>query len=724
MAISERMKAIFTASRERAKNPPEDTFKYDLHKFAITRYANLPKWEKQARAMADAIVAQDVLIDPTDRIIGRVFYGKSRNVEQIDPDVAWDSNDVRSIRTVKRTEDPAYAELCDYNLANWGTPGHVAWDWNVILTQGTDGLRRRVTEALDFRANDEKSREFYLGILILLDAVEAWNERHIAELQRLGMTEMAEICRRVPKYPARSFKEAVQSYFFQHIIVMKENPYGGNSPGRLDYYLWPFLERDLASGAITEDEAQDLVEELMIRIDERLYYKDTWGESVVVGGSHPNGSSAVNPLSYMMVRGFMKYDITHPYFYIRLPKYPPADFLRLTADYVINGGNRAQIINDDAIIQALVRNGVSLSDAADYYCGGCMEVGVQGRTSDFLFTGYQSLPKMLELCVTGGYCLVKKKQLEYFTPRPLSSFDNFEDFYASFVDETRRASLACLEYLDVLSANTEENRPSYLLSSMVDDCIARGRNMHGGGARYHDYGLSVIGIPNVADSLCAIKYAVFDRKICTADELVTALRDNFEGHGELRRALLSAPKYGSDNSEGDEMAARISRDVAEIYRSYTNRHGGNGKLVQLSFIWSPEAGARLGASPDGRLAGVPVAQSVTPQSASMTEGITAAMNSCVKLPFDLFAGGASTMWDLSPEFAKPEIVEALIRSLFAGGAHFFQGNVTDVDTLRRAQEHPDDYEHLIVRVGGFSARFIWLNRGVQDDIINRLRHAG
>ena len=712
------MQKIFVESRNKAKKPPENTFRYDMNYAATELYPQLEKWEKQARSMAYAVVNQEVFIEPYDRIIGRVFYHGEKKPDVLCPD--FDFNSVPRQRL--KEDNPEYAELAENQLVTLGAPGHVAWDWNTILRRGTEGIRKRCEEGLLRHSGDEKSEHFFKGVMIMLDAVEEWNEKHVARLTEMGMNEEAEICKRVPRYPARSFREAVQSFFMQYIIVMKEAPHGGNSPGRLDYYLWPYLEEDLKKGDITLEEAEELIEELFMRIDERLYYNDKWVESVVLGGTHPNGASAVNPLSHIMIKAFLKLDITHPHIYVRLSQNAPKDFLRLCADYVISGKNRAQLLCDEAVIKALVTNGVTETDAVDYFCGGCMEVGVQGRTSDFLFCGYQNIPKLLELCMTGGYCLTKKEQLAYFKAKPLTEFESYEEFYASLVEKAEYVLTENLKYLDRLSEYVEDMRPEYLISSMIDDCLAKGRNMHGGGARYHDYGTSFVGIPNAADSLIAIKKAVFDEKICTAGELIEALKANFEGYEPLRRRLMALPKYGQDNPEADEIAARLTRDICRPYSSYVNRFGGNGKAVLLTFIWAPEAGRVLGATPDGRKTGVPVAHSITPQSSSMTKGITAAINSCTSLPFELFSGGASAMWDLDPSLATPEIVEALFTTFFEQGGHIFQGNVTDVEELRRAQADPDNHRHVIVRVGGYSSRFVSLPKALQEEVINRIRH--
>lgn len=718
MISSERIRKLFERSRAIAIDPPKSSFQHDLHFSARTIYRELPRHEKQARAMAYALEHQEVFIEPDDRIIGRVYYKNEIAVEEYDPDFDFNTR----LRKATEAADPAYGELCRYQLATWGAPGHIAWDWNTLLHCGTEGLRERCVTGLARHAGDAAAKNFYNGVQILLDAMDAWNAHHVARLEAMGKTEEAEICRRVPKYPARSFREAVQAFFFQFIIVMKENPYGGNSPGRLDYYLWPYLEGDLQNGSITLEEAEELIEELFLRIDERLYHSDGWVESVVLGGSHPNGESAVNPLTYLMLRAFMKHDISHPHIYCRIPKNPPKEYIDALADYVIHGRNRAQLLCDESIVEALVRNGVTRTDAADYFCGGCMEVGIQGRTSDFLFTGYQNIPKLLEICMTGGYCLTSKQSLTYLHPKSLTQCDTFEEFYAVFLSEATRILRANLEYQDRLSAYVDEMRPSYLISSMIDDCLTKGRGMHGGGARYHDYGSSLVGIPNAADALTAIKLAVYEQKLCTAEEMLDAMKADFVGYEELRLRLAALPKYGQGNAEADGMAARLCRDLHEIYASYVNRFGGNGKLVLLTFVWAPTAGAILGATPDGRRAGIPIAHSITPQSSAMTKGITTAINSCASLPFELFSGGASTMWDLDPSIATPTVVSSLFMSFFKQGGHIFQGNVTDVEELRRALDEPDAYRHLFVRVGGYSARFVNLSRELQEEIITRLRH--
>jgi formate C-acetyltransferase len=571
-------------------------------------------------------------------------------------------------------------------------------------------------------AKDEKALAFFSGVLILLDAVSEWNKKHVDALERLGMHEMAEICRQVPEHPAETFHQAVQSFFMQYILVMCENPYGGNGPGRLDYYLWPYLERDLGNGMCTLEIARELISELFLRIDERIHSADGWVEAVVVGGSFPDGTSAVNPLSFIMTEAVMGLDISHPSVYIRLPEEVPADFMALSARYLMHGRNRAQILSDRAITGALVERGIPYADAAEYMCGGCMEIVPQGMNSDFLFNGWHNIPKFVELAITGGKCLKTCSQLPHVQFRGLVHHADFETFYSDFEREFERILHIFFRVQDVFSEEAEKSRPAYLVSSMIDDCLSSGRNMHGGGARYHDYGSAPIGLPNAADALHAVKKAVFDDKFCTAEELVRAMEMNFSGHEPLRSRLRALPKYGQDNDEADRMASRLMTSVCNAYGTFVNRWGGHAKPVVLTFVWAPEAGAMLGASADGNYAGKPVAQGITPQSSSMTKGITSAIRSNLSMPMGLFSGGASTMWDFDPAWVSEELLQNILTTFIQGGGQIFQGNTTSVRELIKARENPEEYGHLIVRVGGYSARFVGLDRMVQDDVIARYRH--
>ncbi len=446
-------------------------------------------------------------------------------------------------------------------------------------------------------------------------------------------------------------------------------------------------------------------------------------ETVMVGGTHPDGSSSFNPLSDLIVRTIMGLGIQTPHVYLRLSDHPAPEELELAADYLKNGHNMAQILSDKAIVRAMTRNPkMTEADARMYMCGGCMEISPQGLNGDLLFTGFFNVPKILELVMNGGVCLnTGKKQLPH-VERTLADYPDFESFYLAFAAELERALEATFRCMDIFSEEFARLRPSFLLSSQVGDCIERGRNLNDGGARYGDYGSTPLGIPDTADSLLALKLAVYDRRTVMPERLLAALRSNFSGEEALRLELLSLPKYGQRNAEADRLADRVLRTVCDIYDSRRNRFGDRVKPMIMSFTFSPIAGNALGATAAGHKAGTPVAQGLTPHSTSMSHGITSAIGSANSLALELVSGGVTTMWDLDESIAEVGVIQTLLKAFWAGGGQIFQGNTTSAGELRQAMVEPEKFRHLIVRVGGFSAKFVDLSPELQREIANRFRH--
>lgn len=725
--ISSRIQELQKLSALRGKNPKTAHFDYDYHYAAINEFPNLPHSLKLAKSMAYAIGNQDVWAYKEDGLGGRIYYDKEKEVITRDPNLDYITSAYKQFK--EKVVD--YDELIDNQLILNVTDGkglwcngHITWLYEKILSLGVTGLKQKFLEALE-NPKDQQAKEFYEGVVILLDSLLEFNDKHIAEYEKLGNMELADRMKKVPRYACESFKEAVQAYFMQHIVVMRENPFGGNSPGRLDYYLWPYLEKDLANNTITLEEAKEIICELFLRMDERLYNMDVWGEMIVVGGTDEEGNSAVNPLSYIMVEAIMDLNIIHPSVYIRMPANPPKEFMELAAKYIKDGSNRAQIFSDEAIINALTLSGIDYKEATNYASGGCMEIGIQGKHCDFLYCGWQNTAKMLELLVTGGISLKDNKKLKTFKyTKSIVGYDDFEEFYNDYLKVLKEYVHLSFYEMDLFNELAERNRPSYLMSSMIDDCLERGRNLNAGGAKYHDYGTTPMALPDTIDSLYAIKYAIFDHKLCSKEELLTALKINFDGYEKLNYTLTNIPKYGMDEDEINQFASRLISDMCDIHHSYKTRHGGHGKPVILTFIHAAAAKGILGARPSGKKAFTSIAHGVTPNSASMTEGITAAINSCCSIPFNKISGGASTMWDLDPDWANEVIIESLIKTFINKKGQIFQGNATSVAELIAATKNPEEYQHLIVRVGGYSARFINLNPSVQEDVINRFRHKG
>lgn len=257
---------------------------------------------------------------------------------------------------------------------------------------------------------------------------------------------------------------------------------------------------------------------------------------------------------------------------------------------------------------------------------------------------------------------------------------------------------------------------------MTHDCLERGRSINAGGARYTHYGGSGVGIPNVGDSLEAIRRAVFVERRYTGAQVLAALRDDFVGHEAMQRYLAGLPKYGADDAEADAVVDRVLGTFVDGLQRHRARHGGRVLPVILGFVWVVEYGKQVGATPDGRRSGRPLAHGLSPQSGAAVAGITAAIHSATRLSLGRVAGGGAMMWDLDPGWAVAETVRPILTTFAQQGGHIFQGNVIDVARLREAQEHPEEHPDLVVRVSGFSARFTSLSRATQDEIITRHRY--
>ncbi len=728
------------AIQERALAPKPASMKEQrLSEAFFDLYAGLPHRERHARSLAYALTHEPVRLYPGEGLVGTIHQacpGGGCPQWGGGGDPRWDGLSVvaEGFRRVAE-ELPEDAELTGdaggaFLISGGAFPGHIGWDWRLIVEQGVliliDRCRARAAE-------DPAHAPFYEGAVIAWEAVLAWNDAHVAAMEacltdaepdeRGRLERLIALCRRVPAHPARSFHEAVQAFHFQHLTVMLENPFGGNGPGRVDTVLGPYLDRDLASGAVTPAEARGLVTEMLLKFHERLAPADGWVETIMVGGADAQGRWTGNTLSSLIVECYMELSQTHPAVYMRLAKSAPDDFVRLAARYMVAGDNRAQILNDDAIVPAMVAAGVDADDAADYMCGGCMEISAQAKAGDLRFTMIHSIPKVVELLLTGGECLITGRRRSGFGPG-LAGYASFEALYAAFEAELAREAGVAVRRLDIWGECVAERRPTFLISSLVHDCLETGLDLHEGGARYNDYGTAPVGIPNAADALYAVQRALFTDGLCTAEEMLAALRADFSGHELLHRALCRLPRFGQEHAGADAMAGRVLQSVADAYAATRGRLGGRLLPMVFNFVWTPMVGGALGASPDGRRAGATVAHGLTPQASGMTGGLTAAVNSCTSLPQCAIAGGATTMWDMDPAWADEATLEAVIRAFVSRGGQIMQGNTTSVADLEAALERPADYPNLTVRVGGFSARFVGLDPAVQREIVTRYRHRG
>jgi pyruvate-formate lyase len=718
--MNERLQRLHAAARERGRAPHESPKEANITHAFFELHADLPLPERQARSLVHGLLNEPIVYDDNETIAGQVFQACPGAGDPFlnGGDSRWDDFSVAGMGPKMVAERLPDHALYGRHFSDGAAPGHIGWDWRMVLELGLEGLRELHAQALD-KARDERNREYHQCTLIALDGALAFAD----QLAAGASAELRSHCEHVPRRPSESFREAVQAFWTQYIAVMFENPYGGNGPGLVDRFLWPYLERDLEAGAITLDEARDVVRELLIKLDERIHPADGWVEAICVGGRGADGKGAENPLSYMIIETIMELNQTHPSIYVRLRDDAPEDFRRLAIEYLLRSGNRGQIYGDDRVIEALVAAGHTPEDAREWMAGGCMEVSSQARNCDFNFTFVHNFAWTLEALLYGG-TLPHSRQRVAPLERDLAAYGSFDDLFAAFETELRRELKLVFDRLNIYFEAYARYRPQFLISSLIHDCLERGRTMNDGGARYADFSGSGLAIPNVADSLIALKHAVYDEGFCTAEEMLAALRADFEGYEALRARLLALPKFGQDNAEADAMANRVLRIYTDAANSHVTPHGGRVRPLVLGFVWVVQIGQLTGALPDGRKAGQPLAHGLAPQGGSATFGLTAAINSATSLDLQEVGGGASMMWDLDSAWATPQTVEPILQTFIAQGGHIFQGNMTDVERLLAACERPEQHRDVMVRVGGYSARFVTLSPEMQEEIIQRHRYSG
>jgi len=620
-------------------------------------------------------------------------------------------------------------------LSVWGTDlNHSIRDYEKVLRLGFEGILDEVETAIGCLRLDEPDAPHRLANLqafrILCRSLVKLGRRHAEAararagqetdpIARAEWLEIAEVCSQVPAKPARTLREAVQSLWFAHIATVWEDGINANGIGRIDQFLWPYFVRDLEAGRITENEAKDILAALWCKL-----YRPYDVQQMMIGGTAADGSDATNRLSYLVL------DVTEGLGFIRclsarLHANSPREFVSRCVDLVARGGGIPFFFNDDTLIPALVSRGVSPEDAWNYAAIGCIEITVPGKANPHAVSHWINLAKCLELALNDGKDLLDGTQVG---PRTgdLTRHASMREVWQAFLRQVEYfAGLAVYGSNACETAHRSQYRLPYL-SLLTSDCISKGLDIIEGGARYNYHSSAMMGIPNAADGLAALEQAVYASGEVSKEDLLGAMRANYEGNEPLRQYLLNkTPKYGNDEPMPDRYAADLTRFVCELMARHRTVCGTPFFCHLFTYTLMLPYGKLTGASPDGRRAGEPLAYSVSPVQGRDRKGLTALMNSLAKLPHHLVAASSSAIVEVDPNLlagpSREAFVDLLIKAIQAGVGQL-QFNVVSAETLRAAQKDPDRYRSLCVRVSGFSQQFCLLDKEMQDHIIARTKH--
>lgn len=627
--------------------------------------------------------------------------------------------------------------------------GHISVDYAKVLAEGLNGViaeAKAELAGLDVtNAEQLKKMHFLRAVVIANEAVIHFAGR-FADLAKTMATaekdpgrkaelkEIARICSKVPAKPAETFWEALQSFWFIQLAIQLESNGHSISPMRFDQYMYPYYLASKSSMPVAQ--MQELLDLLWIKFSEINKVRDEGStkafggypmfQNLIVGGITRDGEDATNDLSFMCLQATANAALYQPSISIRIHEGTPDALYMKALEVSRIGLGMPAYYSDRFIIPALLSRGLTREDARDYGIIGCVEPQVAGKTEGWHDAAFFNMSKVLELALNDGVDPATKKQLGPKTGA-LTSFKSFDEVLAAY-----KAQMVYFVKLLVISDNSAdiahgERAPLPFLSSLADDCLVKGKSLQEGGAHYNFTGPQGVGVANVGDSLTAIKKLVFDEKAVSLAELKDALETNFKDREDLRQMLINrAPKYGNDNDEADELARQGALIYCQEVEKYTNPRGGGFQPGLYPVSANVPFGTGVGATPDGRKAGTPLADGVSPVNGRDTTGPTAAVRSVSKLDHVIASNGTLLNQKWSPSALKDEQglrnMKAVTETFFTNGGTHVQYNVVGRDMLLDAQKNPEKYGSFVVRVAGYSAFFTALDKSIQDDIISRTEH--
>ena len=701
-------------------------------------------------------------LDQFEKRDGDVFYITEKTKEQL-REIApfWENNNLRARgEALLPDEVRVFMETGVFGMEGKLNAGdaHLAVNYERVLKDGLKGYEKRVKEckaALDL--TDPASIDkycFYNAVIIVLDSVCAFANRYsvlakkLAEKElnqerKLELLEMSRICAKVPYEPAETFQEAVQSVWFIQLILQIESNGHSLSYGRFDQYMYPYYDRDIKNGNITEAEALELLTCLWIKtltinkVRSQAHTLSSAGspmyQNVTIAGQTTDKKDAVNDLSFLVLKSVAQTRLTQPNLTVRYHKNINKQFLDECVEVMRLGFGMPALNNDEIIIPSFMDWQVKEEDAYNYSAIGCVETAVPGKWG-YRCTGmsYINFPRMLLCTMNNGVDLTSNKRFTksygYFTE--MESYEELLKAWDKTVREITRYSVIVENAIDKAS---ERDVPDVLCSALTDDCIARGKTIKEGGAVYDFISGLQVGIANMADCLAAIKKLVYEEKKITRQELWNAILDDFSSpeNKKIQEMLIrEAPKYGNDDDYVDQLIVEAYDSYIDEIEKFPNTRYNRGPIGGIRYAGTSSISANVGqgmstmATPDGRNAFEPLAEGCSPAHNSDKNGPTAVFKSVSKLRTNKITGGVLLNQKMTPQMLSTEEnrqkLELLIQTFFnrLHGYHV-QYNIVSKETLIDAQKHPEKHKDLIVRVAGYSAFFNVLSKKTQDDIIGR-----
>ncbi|MFW6255181.1 MAG: pyruvate formate lyase family protein [Candidatus Sumerlaeota bacterium] len=606
-----------------------------------------------------------------------------------------------------------------------------------VLSKGLEGIISQARKRLGNDGLDERQRDFLAGVIIGNRALVRIAERFAEEAEALAADEdvahirrrlirMAEAARHVPARPARSFYEALAVIMFMRQVLAGLEGLGESIYGHLDRMLQPYLDADLADGSITLEEAEDLLQAFLAVTDVKFELHNNGGvtsTTIVIGGCDRDGTPVFNDVTRMIIGAYPKLGLINPELNARLSQNHPDEYFQLLAELSARGMNVTALFNDDVLIEANTRMGKALEDARLYVGGGCQENVLQNTEINSRASIYTNLAHIFLM----GFMPERWQNYIDFHGLDIQIYEGAENFEALYKRFLANLETVANQFIDQRNMTEKEGwwyNPCPVHSSTLDDCIEKAKDMLDGGTRYAGASVGMTGVGTVVDSLRAVRQMVFDEQRVSIAKMAQLLQTDFADAEELRLyAINRVPKFGSDDPEMARFAAQVFHDIAQATTGRSNTRGGRYEASLFGFVAFRNMGKETCATPDGRRAGEPLSpgMSPTPEGLRRSGGVSAALGALESIDLADYAVvsvlDAKLPWTLAG--MNRDVIAAMMRRFLEVGGSVAQFNVVEPQVLLDAREHPERHSDLVVRVSGFSARFINLPEDVQNEIIQR-----
>lgn len=759
---------VLKENRKKYARTSEIPVRDDAYREAVREYPEASVEEQYAYGFANTLAKKAILIPEDDLLAGYLFqYAYNVNFpmkvsEDFDPaerakfqmDMEREIKETKELQSESASDElDEFADAVEAWLVKHWHSGHTLAGYEMLLNTGWGALLTQVEEQLG-KAQSEKEKQTVHAFQIVLKACMSYMHRYLEEVERqlnrlkrnnnidkgnyndsyndgFGtrrecLERMRDALMNIETKAPETFYEALQLLTLANEMMYCENIPSGISLGRIDYYLYPFYRKDVDAGRLNYEETGELIEAFWLKCScQKKAY-----QNMTLGGCDADGRCSVNDLTYLCLESAANLRVDQPSVNFRWTDDMPEEAWKAVLALIRTGMGFPALLYDPCCMKAQMNNGVSKDDVWKYGFVGCVEMAIPGKENAMTELARLNLPKLLDLLLHQGKDTCSDKIFRMKNQKSLAEFETYEELEQAYLNELEYWVRKIIRNLNRIEHLYAEKYPLPYLSVLTEDCIGSRKDVMAGGARYTSVGFNLGGIGTAVDALAAIRDVVYDKNMVTLEECMEILDEDFEDSEQIQRYLSArAPKYGNDQSrewDVDQIAFRLEKRVSDTLKEHRNYWGGSYRFGLYTVEDHAIMGMHTGATADGRKSGESLSNSSGASQGKDTHGPTALINSVTNFPMEEAGNGMVLDVKFTPSLLEEETGKRALRSLietyFHKGGMEMQISIVSVETLRAAQEHPENYADLIVRVSGFSAYFCSLRKATQDEIIKRTEH--